>query len=194
MTGSAGNGRSAGLTRHQLLGAVLAATFGADAASLHDHLGSGRLQTALRDLAEVTGTTAPDLPSPSLEGLQVARVNLFSANPSGLPAPPYAGMAIDGRILGPSVDRLEALCSAHGYAAVPGSTELPDHLAAIGAVLADDSCPASLAESLENEYLRPWLERYAGPVATVDETGVFNAVTDFLAGLLDREVRRAPQA
>jgi TorA maturation chaperone TorD len=194
VTGSAGNGRTTGLTRHELLGAILAATFGADAASLHDHLASGRLQRALRDLAEVAGTTAPDLPSPSLEGLQVARVNLFSANPSGLPAPPYAGMAIDGRILGPSVDRLEALLSAHGYAAAPGATELPDHLAAIGAVLADDACPASLSGSLEHKYLRPWLERYAGPVATADETGVFNAITGFLAQLFDREVVRAPQA
>jgi len=190
-------GRSAATWRTRLLGAVIRATFGASAAELKDHLDSGRLQRGLDDLAEVTGHAAPQLGSPAHSELEATRVSLFHANPAGLPAPPYAGLAIDGEILGPAVTRLESLLAAHGYESPAGWTELPDHLAAIGAVLAADACPASLARRLEEEYLRPWLDRYAGRVAAVDETGVFTAITGFLARIVKgatREDERAPQA
>lgn len=178
----------------RLVGAILTATFGSSASDLDEHLASGRLQRALDELSGLIGKPAPRLPRASLVSLQEARVELFTSNPAGLPAPPYAGLAIDGEILGPAVDRLQALLQSHGFETNPSWTELPDHLAVIGAVLANDACPEDLARGLETEYLRPWLERYAGALAGADRTGVFSMIANFLAEPAASEVSHETRA
>lgn len=180
--------------KSRLLGAILTATFSAGARELEEHLASGRLQRALDELSGLVGKSAPRLPRASLVSLQEARVQLFTSNPAGLPAPPYVGLAIDGEILGPAVERLQALLRSYGFQTDPSWTELPDHLAVIGAVLANDSCPADLARGLETEYLRPWFERYAAALAAADGTGVFSSIADFVTELDEPEVNHETRA
>ncbi|WP_457629840.1 TorD/DmsD family molecular chaperone [Oceanithermus sp.] len=175
------------------IGLVTAATFRSPGGALERDLTSGRLQEALAELARESGVLPPELPVAPLTELQAAYTRLFVANPGGLPAPPYAGYALDGRLMGEAQEALQAFYAEHGLAVDESWKELPDHLAAVGEAIAllSGQDPQA-ARSLAFGYLLPWLERYADVVAAEDPTGFYGAICQTLKQVLEAEHEANP--
>jgi len=168
------------------IGLVTAATFRSPGGALERDLASGRLQEALAELARDRGLPPPKLPEVPLSELQAAYTRLFVANPGGLPAPPYAGYALDGRLMGEAQDALQAFYAAHGLAVDESWKELPDHLAAVGeAVALLSNQDPQAARALALGYLHPWLQRYADLVAGEDPTGFYGTICQTLKQVLE---------
>ncbi len=170
------------------IGLIAAATFRSPGKALERDLQSGSLQTALEALADQYDLPPPRLPRVSLSDLQSAYVRLFAANPEGLPAPPYAGYALEGRLMGEAQEALEAFYNEHGLAPQEDWRDLPDHLAALGEAIAllSGTRPEA-ARALALGYLKPWLERYAEVVKREDSTGFYATVCTLLKNVLEAE-------
>jgi len=175
------------------IGLVTAATFRSPGGALERDLASGRLQEALVELARERGLMPPKLPNVPLAELQSAYTSLFVANPGGLPAPPYAGYALDDKLMGEAQEALQSFYAEHGLAVDESWQELPDHLAAVGeAVALLSSQDSQAARTLALGYLRPWLERYAGLVADEDPTGFYGTICQTLKQVLEAEYEANP--
>lgn len=175
------------------IGLITAATFRAPGRALERDLASGSLQAAVEELARARGLPPPRLPEPPLAELQAAYTRLFVANPGGLPAPPYAGYALDGRLMGGAEEALERFYAEHGLVTREGWDDLPDHLAALGEAIAllGETDPDA-ARALARGYLEPWLERYAEVVAREDPTGFYGTICTFLKKALEAEHEARP--
>jgi len=172
----------------ELIGLLTAATFRPPGNALERDLASGRLHAALDELARLRDLPPPRLPCAQLEDLQVSYTRLFVANPDGLPAPPYAGYALDGQLMGEAQEALQSFYAEHGLAVSNGWNELPDHLAAIGeAVALLSNKDPQAAGQLAARYLAPWLDRYTEVVAREDETGFYGAICKTLKQVLEAE-------
>jgi TorA maturation chaperone TorD len=161
----------------ELLGWVTASLFAPPGEALWRELQGGTLEEALSELRG--GPVA--LPRPPLAELQAAYTALFVTNPQGVPAPPYAGYARDGELLGPSYHRLLELYREGGLEVQETWRDLPDHLAALGeamALLAPRR--PDLARRLAQEFLAPWLKRFGEAVKAHDPTGFYAALVGFL--------------
>ena len=175
------------------IGLVTAATFRSPGGALERDLTSGRLQEALTELARGRGLAPPVLPAVPLSELQSAYTSLFVANPGGLPAPPYAGYALDNQLMGEAQEALQAFYAAHGLAVDESWQELPDHLAAVGeAVALLSGQDPQAARTLALGYLRPWLQRYADLVAGEDPTGFYGTICQTLKQVLEAEYEANP--
>ncbi len=175
------------------IGLIAAATFRSPGRALERDLDSGSIQAALAELARARGMEPPELPRPPLPELQASYTHLFVANPEGLPAPPYAGYALDGRLAGEAQEALERFYGENGLQTQSNWRDFPDHLAAVGeavALLADRD-PAA-AHGLAFGYLQPWLERYAEVVAREDPTGFYGTICTFLKDVMEAEHEAKP--
>lgn len=172
----------------ELIGLLTAATFRSPGAALERDLQSGRLQAALDELARLGGQKPRRLPNVPLSELQASYTSLFVANPGGLPAPPYAGYARDGKLMGAAQQALENFYASHGLAVNDTWSELPDHLAAVGEAVAllSESDPEG-ARSLALGYLRPWFERFGRTVGEEDETGFYGTICTLISQVLEAE-------
>lgn len=153
----------------ELLGWLTAAVFAPPGEALRKDLESGALEEAF---GELLGRPYP-LPHPALEELQAAHTALFVTNPEGLPAPPYAGLARDGALFGPSLHELLELYEKEGLE-VQGIRDLPDHLSVLGeaiALLAEEK--PRVAQRLAQGFLLPWLRTYGERVRDHDPTGFY---------------------
>ncbi|MCS6867429.1 MAG: molecular chaperone TorD family protein [Thermus sp.] len=161
----------------ELLGWVAASLFSPPGEALFRELAAGTLEEALEEL---TGHPVA-LPQVAPGELQAAYTALFVTHPRGLPAPPYAGYALDGELFGPSYHRLLALYREGGLEVQETWRDLPDHLAALGEAIAllNPRRP-DLARRLVQEFLRPWLERYGQAVKDHDPTGFYAALVALL--------------
>jgi len=170
------------------IGLITAATFRLPGKALEHDLRSGSLQTALELLAERYNLPPPELPPVELPQLQAAYVQLFAANPAGLPAPPYAGYALDGKLMGEAQEALEGFYAEHGLAPREGWGDLPDHLSAVGEAIALLAGPKpDAARKLALGYLKPWLDRYAEVVVREDPTGFYATVCTLLKNAMEEE-------
>ncbi|TBH21422.1 TorD/DmsD family molecular chaperone [Thermus thermamylovorans] len=165
----------------ELLGWVTASLFAPPGEALFRGFGAGTLEEALEEL---TGHPVV-LPRVPPEELQAAYTALFVANPRGVPAPPYAGYALDGELLGPSLHRLLAVYREGGLEVQESWRDLPDHLAALGEAIAllGPRRP-DLARRLLEEFLGPWLGRFGQAVKAHDPTGFYGT----LVGLLEEAI------
>jgi len=172
----------------ELIGLLTAATFRSPGTALERDLQSGRLQAALDELARLSGQERRRLPDVPLNELQAVFTNLFVANPGGLPAPPYAGYARDGKLMGAAQRALENFYASHGLTVNDTWSELPDHLAAVGEAVAllSKSNPEG-ARSLARGYLRPWFERFSRIVVEEDETGFYGTICALIGQVLEAE-------
>ncbi len=176
------------------LGTLVAAGFAPPGPALAEDLATGRFAELLAALAEAHGMPTPALPVPPFSQLETAYVGLFVNHPEGVPVPPYVGYAQDGRLFGPSFDRLLDFLEAHGVVPRPEFSDLPDHVAAVGealALLAERDPPA--ARRLAREFLLPWFARYRGPLEDADPTGFYAALAGFVHDVLSREVNGEAQ-
>ncbi|MFN4071180.1 MAG: molecular chaperone [Thermus caldifontis] len=161
----------------ELLGWVTASLFAPPGETLFQELYTGTLEDALEEL---TGHPVA-LPKVAPRELQAAYTALFVTHPQGLPAPPYAGYALDGELFGPTFHRLMELYREGGLEVQATWRDLPDHIAAIGeaiALLADKN--PHLAKRLAQEFLKPWLDRFAPQVKAHDPTGFYATLVDLL--------------
>jgi putative dimethyl sulfoxide reductase chaperone len=166
---------------------LVAATYRSPEAPLQADLASGALQEALDALAAHAGVDAPQVGAPDWALVQSSYVDLFVSSVRRVVAPPYVGFAIDGELLGPSVDTLKAFLAHHGVEVAAGWHDLPDHVAAVaeaGALLQgagrDDAACVLLAR-----FLSPWFERYAPEVVAADVSGFYGPLTEFLGSLVN---------
>ncbi|WP_347241284.1 molecular chaperone TorD family protein [Thermus sp.] len=165
----------------ELLGWVTASLFAPPGEALWRELQGGTLEEAL---SELKGSPVA-LPRPSFAELQAAYTALFVTNPQGVPAPPYAGYARDGELLGPSYHRLLELYREGGLEVRESWRDLPDHLAALGeamALLAPKR--PDLVERLAREFLHPWLQRFGEAVKAHDPTGFYAGAVNLLAEVI----------
>jgi TorA maturation chaperone TorD len=161
---------------------LVAATYRSPDAALRDDLDSGAFATAVAELAAATGITAPALGEIDWPKVQTAYVALFVTNAAGVPAPPYAGLALDGELLGPSAEALRRFLAHHGVEPAAGWHDLPDHVAAVaeaGALLAEAGRDDVACVLLER-FLSPWFQRYAPEVVAADDSGFYGPLTEFL--------------
>ncbi|WP_243027074.1 TorD/DmsD family molecular chaperone [Thermus albus] len=161
----------------ELLGWVTASLFSPPGEALFRELHAGTLEEALEEL---TGHPVA-LPRVPPQELQAAYTALFVSHPHGLPAPPYAGYALDGELFGPSFHRLQELYREGGLEVRASWRDLPDHIAALGeaiALLAGKN--PHLAQRLVREFLKPWLDRFAPQVKAHDPTGFYATLVDLL--------------
>ncbi|MDM7325416.1 MAG: molecular chaperone TorD family protein [Thermus sp.] len=96
-------------------------------------------------------------------------------------APALAGFALVGELFGPSFHRLQELYREGGLEVRASWRDLPDHIAAIGeaiALLAGRK--PHLAQRLAQEFLKPWLDRFAPQVKAHDPTGFYATLVDLL--------------
>lgn len=165
----------------ELLGWVTASLFAPPGEALFRELSAGTLEEALEEL---TGHPVA-LPRVPPSELQAAYTALFVTNPRGLPAPPYAGYALDGEFFGPSYHRLLELYREGGLEVQATWRDLPDHLSALGEAIAllNPRRP-DLSYRLVQEFLHPWLERFGPAVKAHDPTGFYQA----LVGLLEEAI------
>ncbi|MFD3005090.1 TorD/DmsD family molecular chaperone [Thermus tengchongensis] len=161
----------------ELLGWVTASLFAPPGEALFRELAAGTLEEALEEL---TGhpVALPRVPQGELQATYTA---LFVTHPEGLPAPPYAGYALDGELFGPSYHRLLEFYREGGLEVQESWRDLPDHLAAVGEAIAFLSTKRpDLAKRLVQEFLSPWLKRFGQAVKTHDPTGFYAALVDLL--------------
>jgi TorA maturation chaperone TorD len=170
----------------ELLGWVVAGFFAPPGEVLWKELQGGTLEEAL---SELRGAPVA-LPHPPFPALQEAYTALFVTNPQGVPAPPYAGYAKDGVLLGPSYHRLLELYREGGLEVQESWRDLPDHLAALGEAIALlASSRPDLAERLAREFLFPWLSRFGEAVKAHDPTGFYGQAVAVLKEVLDAKTR-----
>ena len=141
----------------ELLGWVTASLFAPPGEAFFRELSAGTLEEALEEL---TGHPVA-LPQVAPSELQAAYTALFVSNPSGLPAPPYAGYALDGELFGPSYHRLLELYREGGLEVQ--ETWRPD-----------------LSRRLVQEFLHPWLKRFGPAVKAHDPTGFYRELVELL--------------
>ncbi len=161
----------------ELLGWVTASLFSPPGEALFRELYAGTLEEALEEL---TGHPVA-LPRVPPQELQTAYTALFITHPQGVPAPPYAGYALDGAFFGPSFHRLLEIYQEGGLEVQATWKDLPDHVAAIGEAIAlvADRKP-HLARRMAQEFLKPWIERFGPQVKTHDPTGFYATLVDLL--------------
>jgi putative dimethyl sulfoxide reductase chaperone len=165
---------------------LVAATYRSPDAALHDDVDRGAFATAVAELAEAAGVTAPALGDVDWPKVQTSYVALFVTNAAGVPAPPYVGFALDGELLGPSAAELKAFLAHHGVETAAGWHDLADHVAAVaeaGLLLADAGRDDAACVLLER-FLSPWFQRYASEVVAADDSGFYGPLTEFLGSLL----------
>ena len=161
----------------ELLGWVTASLFAPPGEAFFRELSAGTLEEALEEL---TGHPVA-LPQVAPSELQAAYTALFVSNPSGLPAPPYAGYALAGELFGPSYHRLLELYREGGLEVQETWRDLPDHLSALGEAIAllNPRRP-DLSRRLVQEFLHPWLKRFGPAVKAHDPTGFYRELVELL--------------
>jgi len=177
------------MERLAALGSLIAAGFAPPGPKLAEDLAKGRIAELVAALAEAEKLPPPRLSAPPLSQLETAYVGLFVNRPGGVPAPPYAGYAQDGRLFGPTFDRLLDFLEARGVVARPDFADLPDHIAALGeALVLLSEKDAAAARTLARAYLLPWFRRYAEVLEHADPTGFYAGLAGFVREALAREV------
>lgn len=167
------------------IGWLITETFQAPSEMLEQDLRCGALQAAITDLGLKYGLEPPTLPAVNLPALQASHVRLFVTNSVGLPAPPYAGFALDNQLLGPSVERLMALYAQVGLEVQDGWHDLPDHMALLGEALAVLSDPAPvMAQKLAQEFVLPWFTRFVPVLIEHDQSGFYAVISGFVLDVL----------
>ena len=170
---------------------LVATTYRSPDARLQADIASGALQEALDALAAHAAVAAPLVGAPDWALVQSSYVDLFVSSVRRVVAPPYVGFALDGELLGPSVDALKAFLAHHGVEVAAGWHDLPDDVAAVaeaGALLQgagrDDAARVLLAR-----FLSPWFQRYAPEVVAADVSGFYGPLTEFLGSLVNEVAR-----
>jgi TorA maturation chaperone TorD len=172
-----------------LLMDVIASSFRSPGKALRDNLNSGALAEALKTLAEGRSIEVPEFSDLDWSRLRSSYVALFVSSGHGIAAPPYAGFALDGELLGPSVEGFKAFLAHHGVEITATWADLPDHIAAIaeaGALLARAD-RTEAARLLLGDFLAPWFWRYHDAVVAADASGFYGPLTTFVNSYL-REV------
>jgi putative dimethyl sulfoxide reductase chaperone len=195
MTATARNGVLSAREGEALAGLfqLITATYRSPGDALAADLESGRLASLAGTVAASLDVPAPRLPVIDWSALEARYVELFVTARGRLPAPPYAGYALDGELLGDSVTALKRFYDAHGFELDPEWRDLPDHVALIaeaGTLL----CAAGRVEpamELMTRYLLPWFERYASAVIERDADGLYGSMTRFLSTATNEVKREA---
>lgn len=152
--------------------------------ALRADLEGGRVAGVLADVA-----AAIDVPlaaalrdPPGWDTLRQRYVSLFVSRSGGVPAPPYAGLAFDPELMGPSVLRLKRELAALGLDVDGGWHEPPDHVAGLaeGAALLCEAGRRGEAMGLVRGWLLPWLDRYQEPLRAADEDGFYGELVGLL--------------
>lgn len=170
---------------------LVAGPYRAPTAALRSDIADGSLMAAVNVLAQELGLDLPAISRPDDATLQASYVDLFVSSARGVAAPPYAGYALDGELLGPSVQELGRIYQAHGVTLSNDWHDLPDHIAAVaeaGALLSEAGHHDAARELLAR-FLAPWFERFAATVETTDVSGFYGPLTRFLDAVI-REVCR----
>jgi putative dimethyl sulfoxide reductase chaperone len=130
---------------------------------------------------------------PELLELQSGYTALFSANPGGLPAVPYASFYLgpDGQTYGEVTLKLHALMSAAGVAPAEETGEPADHISCIlgfSSLLAGRSATTYEAKqelaNLLNEYLDPWLPLFNSKIKSSGLSDFYSSAAEFCNNLL----------
>jgi TorA maturation chaperone TorD len=171
--------------REQLFGPIFqltAAAFQPPTDLLREDIETGRFTILTSQLAESLGIEHTPFTSFDWSSIQVNYVELFVSNPGGLPAPPYAGFALDGALLGPSATELVAFLARRALVVQRSWSDLPDHLAVVAEsgllLLAGGKCRDAAA--LGQRFLLPWFERYADVVSERDRSGFYGPLARLL--------------
>jgi TorA maturation chaperone TorD len=145
------------------------------------------------DHQAISGRALPVLPE--LPELQAVYTALFSANPGGLPAVPYASFHIgpDGQTYGEATTKLHSLMSSAGVAPADQAGEPADHISCIlgfASLLAGLSCDTGevrreFAELLD-EYLLPWLPQFSTDITASGISDFYSSAADFCNNLMQR--------
>lgn len=172
---------------------LIAATYRTPGAALRTDLESGAFAEACGALADALDLAPPAFGHLDFVALQERHVALFVSSGDGIVAPPYAGFAVDGELLGATFQAMGGTFARYGIEVRGDWADLPDHVAAVaegaGLLLAADEVDGAL-EVLER-YLAPWFDRYAAAVAAADVGGVYGALTPFLDAAIKEVVREA---
>jgi putative dimethyl sulfoxide reductase chaperone len=172
---------------------LIAAAYRTPGPALRADLESGAFADACGALAEALDLVAPDLGALEFGAVQERHVALFVTSGDGIVAPPYAGFAVDGELLGPTFQAMGGTFARYGIEVRGDWADLPDHVAAVaegaGLLLAAGAADGAL-EVLER-YLAPWFGRYAAAVAAADVGGPYGALTPFLDAAIKEVVREA---
>lgn len=170
---------------------LIAAAYRTPSDALRADLAGGAVQGAVEAVADALGLAAPDLGAVDFAAVQERHVALFVTSGDGIVAPPYAGYAVDGELLGATFQAMGRLFGEHGIEVRGDWDDLPDHVAAVaeGAalLLAADRVDAAL--EVVADYLAPWFGRYAQAVAAADPGGFYGTLTPFLGAAIE-EVER----
>lgn len=173
---------------------LVAGTYLTPGEPLRSDLASGAFTAAIQQLATVAKVEAPTLAQPDVAALQSEYVSLFVTSAGGLPAPPYAGYAVDDALLGPTAQRLKGFYDVHGITPNATWADLPDHVSAVaeaGVLLLDSGRPEA-ARTLLARFLSPWFARFAPVVEARDENGFYGPMTGFLHAAIREVTRESP--
>ena len=172
---------------------LIAATYRTPGPALRRDLESGAFADACAALAEALDLTPPAFGPLDFGALQERHVTLFVSSGDGVVAPPYAGFAVDGELLGPTFQAMGGTFARYGIEVRTGWADLPDHVAAVaegGGLLLQAGAVDGALEVVER-YLAPWFQRYSAAVAAADGGGVCGALTPFLDAAIKEVVREA---
>lgn len=180
-------------TTLDLLLQLVAATYRAPGPALRADLETGALADAAAAVADDLDLVPPTFAALDWATVQERHVALFVTNPAGVVAPPYAGFAVDGELLGPTFQALGGTFARYGVQVQDDWRDLPDHVSAVaeGGVLLLEAGHADGALELLARYLAPWFRRYAGAVAVADPGGLYGTLTPFLDAAIEEVSREA---
>jgi putative dimethyl sulfoxide reductase chaperone len=145
------------------------------------------------DQQAISGRALPALPE--LTELQAAYTALFSANPGGVPAVPYASYYIgpDGQTYGESTLKLHSIMLSAGVAPADEAGEPADHISCIlgfASLLAGISCEAGQVRcefaGLLDEYLLPWLPQFSSAIMDSGLSDFYSSAAGFCNNLMQR--------
>ena len=174
---------------------LIAATYRTPGPALRADLESGAFADACGALADVLDLVPPAFGPLDFAAMQERHVALFVSSGDGIVAPPYAGFAVDGELLGDTFQAMGATFARYGIEVRGDWADLPDHVTAVaeGAGLLLEAGAVDGAALVVEQYLAPWFDRYAAAVAAADVGGVYGALTPFLDAAI-KEVVRETQA
>jgi TorA maturation chaperone TorD len=172
---------------------LIAATYRTPGAALRADLESGAFADACGALADALGLTPPAFGALDFAALQERHVALFVTSGDGIVAPPYAGFAVDGELLGATFQAMGGTFARYGIEVRGDWADLPDHVSAVaeGAGLLLEAGALDGAVEVLERYLAPWFDRYTAAVAAADVGGVYGALTPFLDAAIKEVVREA---
>ena len=172
---------------------LIAATYRTPGPALRADLESGAVADACGALADVLDLVPPSFGPLDFGALQERHVALFVSSGNGIVAPPYAGFAVDGELLGATFQAMGGTFERYGIEVRADWADLPDHVAAVaeGAGLLLETGALDGAVEGVARYLAPWFDRYAAAVAAADVGGVYGALTPFLDAAIKEVVREA---